>query len=163
MRYVIVHVDNRVSVIDFMSHSPEKFIQILPEKVDVLRQWLNRADPYKRTTTGKVEYLVSATSRRPLINVNGTDYHRRTDPTVVAALEDARLHGTRIRLIYRLRESGVQIAPLSGYIKRYGTWPLIARTMQATGKSLFDDYIDRIEYANKNNGGVIYQKEADKR
>lgn len=41
-----------------------------------------------------------------MMELNGTTYHEHTDPKVAAIIEDARIHGRRIRLFYGDTETG---------------------------------------------------------
>ncbi len=96
--------------------------------------------------------------------VNGTAYHADTPPQVIDILEKC-LHSRRqyrFRIWDGDRNTGRAWGDIeTGYIER-STGPikipiLISNTRSLGGPGLLDHCIVKIEYANKKDGGILYQ------
>jgi hypothetical protein len=98
------------------------------------------------------------------ISPMGTAYHKDTPDRLVNILENLRLSDTRIRIYFGDRDTGRDweeqydvfgtIGRSTGRIK---IPLLISSSRSLGGGALLDDAIVKIEYANKNQGGVIWQ------
>ena len=110
-------------------------------------------------------YLVPTAHGEPIAYrlVGGVFYHAQTDPGLVAVLERARLARLRIRVILGNPATGESWAgtPEEGYLNT-SMGPikvplLLARSNSDAGGPLLDHCVVRVEYANKREGGILWE------
>ena len=96
--------------------------------------------------------------------VNETSFNKETNLKVIQVLENARKNHFRIKLFYGDIETGRDwgaINDIVGYVGRSnGNFKipiLLYNSKSIWGGSILDDCIVKIEYANKKNGGILYQ------
>ena len=102
----------------------------------------------------------------PIQIKNGTRYHKDCPAQVIRTLEEARLaynmgRGYRLRIYYGDPTTGKWWGDIeAGYIGR-SVGPkkipiLIYNKLSRGGTSILDNFIVKIEYANKRQGGVLF-------
>lgn len=115
-------------------------------------------------------YLVPvSTGGEPIryIEVGGAFYHAQTDPGLIAVLERVRLNRSRVRIALGDPATGRAWGdrPEEGYLDT-SLGPirvpiLIARSNSDGGGSLLDHCVIRVEFANKRDGGVLWESPTD--
>lgn len=114
-------------------------------------------------------YLVPVSSGGEPIRyreVNGVFYHAQTDPALVEVLEGVRRNRARIRVTLGDVATGRawNDRPEEGYLDT-SLGPirvpiLVPRSNSDAGGSLLDHCVVRVEYANKRDGGTLWETPA---
>jgi len=98
------------------------------------------------------------------VTPSGTAYHVDTPDSLVATLERLRNNRTRIRVYYGDRETGRDWEEQYGVLGTIGRSTgsikiplMIATSRSMGGGALLDNCIVKVEYANRRQGGVIWQ------
>jgi hypothetical protein len=136
-----------------------------PDNAAWLERHLNQARHHNRSVTvyessGATTYVLSNRKRYRVID--GTSYDVRTPLAVCKILEYFRHNHRQQRIKITYGKNGIawEGSPESGYVGRSTgnvKIPLLIHNARAFGGgAILDHCIVRIEYANKRNGGILY-------